>query len=292
MRSLMSVLAVTILIATLGSGIALAQNSGSFNYNLANATTACVVNSGTGAITGGVSCGPISSGGSTCTTSTNCPNGQTCSGQIACSLANPCTISGESCDLVSGFCKNSGVCSGTASTTCVGNTDVTIKTNSGSDNVFVVRPAAVVALLTDVTVSSKQGNTATSSAYAGVDFKVSLNNKPSGATTKVIPDYAVTYDARFIQISTNLFQAIATQCQAIAGGCFISFNESTASAHSFDWIVAPLTAGDYDIQATWTSSLADSGIAESETCVGPVNLTVQQNKIFEPSEGSSTTVSF
>jgi hypothetical protein len=170
-----------------------------------------------------------------------------------------------------------------------------MKTSSGNGNVFLVRPAAVIALLTDVTLNSKQtsvNGAISSSAYAGVDFKVSLASQPNGSNSKVIPDYAVTYDARFIQISTNLFQAIATQCQAIAGGCFLTFAQSTASAHSFDWIVQPLTAGNYTLHATWTSSLADSGIAESETCVGPVNLTVQQNKIFMPSQRGATTVSF
>jgi len=290
-RKILFLVGATLLCTTLS----FAQSSGSFNYNLANATTACTINSGTGAISGGVDCGPISSGGTACTTSSNCVSGQTCSGQVACSLLNnPCTALGEACDLVDGYCTDSGICSGTAKKICTGMTDVTIKTSSGNDNVFLVRPAAVVALLTDVTVNSKQnpGGIVSSSAYSGVDFQITLANEPSGAHSKVIPSYAVTYDARFIQISTNLFQAIATQCQAIAGGCFISFNESTAAAHSFDWIVAPLSAGDYKIHATWMSSLADSGIAESETCVGPVNLTVQQNKIFEPSEGSDSTVSF
>jgi hypothetical protein len=282
--------------------VAFGQASGSFNYNLANATTACTVNHTSGTITGGVSCGPLISGGNSCTTSTDCSGGAACSGQVACTATTICpgqTLAGVGCDAVSGFCTNSGICNlapGTvASTSCIGNTDVTMKTSSGNGNVFVVRPAAVVALLTDVTLNSKQQNTSgvvSSAAYAGVDFQVSLLNQPKGAKSQVIPNYAVTYDARFIQISTNLFQAIAAQCQAITGGCFIQFNESTASAHSFDWIVAPLSAGNYDVGVTWTESLANQGIAETETCVGPVNLTVQQNKIFAPSEGSATTVSF
>jgi hypothetical protein len=280
------------------TAVAFGQSSGSFNYNLANATTACTINSGTGAISGGVDCGPISSGGSACTTNNGCSTGQTCSGQVSCTSTTICpgqTVAGVGCDTVSGFCTDSGICSGTAATTCDGSTDVTMKTNSGNGNVFLVRPAAVVALLTDVTLNSKQQSVAgaiTSSAYAGVDFKVSLTKQPNGSNSKVIPDYAVTYDARFIQISTNLFQTIATQCLAITGGCFLTFAQSTASAHSFDWIVAPLTAGDYTVHTTWTSSLADSGIGESETCVGPVNLTVQQNKVFMPQQRTNTTVSF
>ncbi len=284
-------------VALFGSS-AWAQSSGNFNYNLANgATTGCTVNSSTGAITGGVTCGPISSGGSACTTSGDCATGQTCSGQVSCTLAiDPaCVALGETCDVPDGFCTDSGICSGTASKTCVGSTDVAIKTSSGKGNVFDVRPSAVIALLTDVTVNSKQkstGGVVASSAFGGVDFQITLSSQPSGSTAKVIPSYPVTYDARFIQISTNLFQAIASECQAIAGGCFISFDESTASAHSFDWIVAPLTSGDYDVHATWTSSLLVNGIAESETCVGPVNLTVAQDKIFAPTQEASSDVTF
>src|SRR6516165_5799254 len=59
----------------------------------------------------------------------------------------------------------------TASGECMGNAVAGIKTSSGNGNVFVVRPSAVVGLLTDVTVSSNQRGSAagvTSSALAGV----------------------------------------------------------------------------------------------------------------------------
>jgi len=61
---------------------------------------------------------------------------------------------------------------------CMGTAVAGIKSNSGSGNLFVVRPSAVVGLLTDVTVSSKQSGSSTggvsSSALAGVDFQVSV----------------------------------------------------------------------------------------------------------------------
>jgi len=119
---------------------------------------------------------------------------------------------------------------------CMGNAVVGIKTSSGAGNVFVVRPSAVIALLTDVTVNSNQkGNAAgvvSSFALAGVNFQVSVTGP---GNPQVLPSFPVTYDSRYIQISTNLFQTISTQCQAI------------------------------------TESLA---------CVGPLNMTVQQNKVF------------
>lgn len=169
----------------------------------------------------------------------------------------------------------------TASGQCMGNAVAGIKTSSGNGNVFVVRPSAVIGLLTDVSVNSKQqGSTVggvSSSALAGVDFTVSVSG-PGNPT--VIPSATVTYDSRYVQISTNLFQALATQCLAITGGCFLSFNESTVSAHSFDWLVTNLSAGTYVVTTSWKDSLAGTGISESLACVGPLNMTVQQNKIF------------
>jgi hypothetical protein len=164
---------------------------------------------------------------------------------------------------------------------CMGNAVAGIKTSSGNGNVFVVRPSAVVGLLTDVSVSSNQKGSSTgavsSSALAGVDFQVSVTGPGS---PKVIPSDWVTYDSRYIQISTNLFQALATQCLAITGGCFLSFNESTVSAHSFDWIVKNLQSGVYTVTTSWKDSLGGSGISQSLACVGPLNMTVQQNKVF------------
>ena len=121
---------------------------------------------------------------------------------------------------------------------------------------------------------------------------MTIPSAPSGSTALPTPNFPVTYDSRFIQISTNLFQGLAANCTASAGGCFITFNESTVSAHSFDWILGPLTSGNYGVTASWKSSLADSGIASSMTCVGPVNLTIQQNKIFNPSLKAGSSISF
>ena len=166
-----------------------------------------------------------------------------------------------------------------ASGTCIGNAVAGIKTSSGAGNVFVIRPSAVVGLLTDVTVSSKQ-LTASSSALAGVDVRVTVTPQSGQAAPTVIPNFPITYDARYIQISTNLFQALSTQCLAIDGGCFITFNESTVSAHSFDWIATGLSSGNYGVTVNWSSTLGGTGISQSLTCVGPLNLTVQQNKVF------------
>ena len=170
----------------------------------------------------------------------------------------------------------------------------TMKTSSGNGNVFVVTPAAVVGLLTDVTIntSKQSGNTLTSSSQAGVDFTVTATPLSNQAAPVVIPSGPVTYEDRFIQISTNLFTAISTQCLATAlpdgtSGCFLTFNESTLGAHSFNWVITNLQAGTYGLAVKWSPSSLVQGLGNTATCVGPVNLTVTQNKIFTPSTGVS-----
>lgn len=235
-------LCLTLAVAVLLPALACAQSSGNFSYST------------TGNGDNPIGC-TLDSGG-------NVSGGFTC--------VSNCTIdaSGNSTCV-----PQAGQCAGIAV--------AGIKTSSGNGNVFVVRPSAVIGLLTDVTVSSKQsgsGNGAvSSSALAGVNFSVSVTGP---GTPEVIPNFAITYDSRYIQISTNLFQALSSTCLAINGGCFITFNESTVSAHSFDFIVKNLQSGIYTVTTNWKDSLGGSGISQSLACVGPVNVTVQQNKVF------------
>jgi hypothetical protein len=221
--------------------MAYAQSSGNFSYDSTGANyVGCTLMQG-GAITGGFQC------------------------QSQCTLNADGT---STCTPKSGQCGGIGVAG--------------IKTSSGSGNVLVVRPSAVVGLLTDVTVSSKQAannGVVSSSALAGVNFTVSVTG-PGNPNVLPSPDQPVTYDSRYVQISTNLFQAISTQCLALNGGCFLTFNESTVSAHSFDWIVTNLQSGTYVVTTTWADSLGGTGISQSLACVGPLNVTVQQNKVF------------
>ena len=165
----------------------------------------------------------------------------------------------------------------------------TMKTSSGNGNVFVINPSAVVGLLTNVTISSKQ-TTASTSAQAGVDFQVTVTPLSGQPDPAVIPSAPVTYEDRFIQLSSNLFSAIASQCLANpdgSGGCFLSFSQSTLGAHSFNWIVAGLQSGNYGVTVQWTPStlVSDGNYAQAATCVGPVNIIVTQNKIFNQSTG-------
>ena len=224
----------------------------------------------------------LAAGAASAQSSGNFSYATTGNNSVGCTLNNGGSISG-------GFqCQSSCTLNldGTSSCTaqsgeCMGNAVAGIKTSSGSGNLFVVRPSAVIGLLTNASVSSTQkgsgSGAVSSSALAGVDFTVSVTGPGS---PNVIPNYAVTYESRYVQISTNLFQALATQCLAINGGCFLSFNESTVSAHSFDWLITNLTSGTYTVTTSWKDTLAGSGISQSLACVGPLNMTVEQNKVF------------
>jgi hypothetical protein len=162
----------------------------------------------------------------------------------------------------------------------------TMKVSSGNGNVLLVRPSAVVGLLTDVTVNSKNS---TSAAQAGVNFTVNVTPLSGQAAPTVTPNFPVTYEDRYIQISTNLFQAIAAACTTLdpLNGCYFTFNQTTLSAHSFDWVIANLTSGDYGIEVDWSPYTSATAPSTAQTCVGPVVLTAEQAKIFNQNTGIS-----
>src|SRR5215831_13389447 len=77
----------------------------------------------------------------------------------------------------------------------------TMKVSNGAGNAIVIRPSVVTGLLTDVTITNK---TPSSFAQAGVNFTVTLTPLGGQPAPTVTPSYQVTYDDRYIQISTNL----------------------------------------------------------------------------------------
>ncbi|PYX45275.1 MAG: hypothetical protein DMG79_19635 [Acidobacteria bacterium] len=162
----------------------------------------------------------------------------------------------------------------------------TLRVSSGNGNVLVIRPSAVVGLLTDVTVNSKNSS---SSSQAGVNFTVTVTPLSGQSAPSVTPNIPVTYEDRYIQISTNLFQAIAAACTTLdpTNGCYFTFNETTLSAHSFDWVVSNLTSGNYGIEVDWTPYSTATAPSTAQTCVGPVVFTAEQAKIFNQSNGIS-----
>ena len=308
----------------LSAAMSFAQSSGNFSYGNTG-TTHCVLNNdGTGTITGGQICeqqtGPSCtvnadcssfSGQPTCVNPTgaadagqclNSTSGASCKSDADCTSPGPDGTTLQTCIFPVGG-GTTGLCGIVQKKACNGSLQAGIKTNGGSGNVFLIRPSAVIGLLTDVSVSRNSTiNIGTSSALAGVDFDVVVKSLSGQRDANVIPSFPVTYASRFVQISTNLFNVLGTLCTDVtatgftngaggvttAVGCFISFNESTVSAHSFDWMVGvpdkygrgTLASGYYGITVNWSSSFGNSGISRALTCVGPVNLTVQQNKVF------------
>lgn len=159
----------------------------------------------------------------------------------------------------------------------------TMKVSSGNGVALVIRPSAVVGLLTNLSLNK----TGLASSQAGVNFQVTVTPLSGQPAPTVTPGLPVTYDDRYVSISTNLFDAIATQCAAITGGCYFDFNQTTLSAHSFDWVVTNLSSGNYGITVTWTPYTTATAPNTAQTCVGPIVLTAEQTKIFNQSTGIS-----
>ena len=136
--------------ATLTTTMAFAQSSGNFAYGNSGSTH-CVLSSN-GQITGTTNCAAGS-----CFVNSDCSNLIGPAGQVAtCVGGNPNTNTLGSClfsctgngDCAPGQTCTGGVCTGG----CTGSFSAGIKTNSGNGNVFLVRPSAVIGLLTDVSL--------------------------------------------------------------------------------------------------------------------------------------------
>lgn len=162
----------------------------------------------------------------------------------------------------------------------------TMKVSNGSGLAVLVRPSAVVGLLTDLSLSGKFGDKISSgAAQATVKFQVTVTPLDGQAMPTVTPADPVVYDDRFQQISTNLFGKLE-ECTADSP-CTFDFDETTLSAHSFDFVVTNLSSGDYAFTVTWTPELTATAPNNALACVGPVILTAEQVKIFKQSQGIS-----
>jgi len=170
--------------------------------------------------------------------------------------------------------------------TAVTSLKTTLHMSSGNGNTIYIRPSAVTGLLTNLSISGfSGGGNKSGSAQAAITFQVTVTPLSGQAPATVTPDKPVTYDDRFLQISTNLFNQIAT-C-TVDSPCFFDLNETTLSAHSFDWVVTGLSAGNYGITVTWTPTTTAAAPNTAAACVGPVVLTATQTKLFTQSTGIS-----
>ena len=160
----------------------------------------------------------------------------------------------------------------------------TMKVSSGNGGALVIRPSAVTGLVTNVSLSGKLGDAITTgSAHASIQFSVAVTPLSGQPTPRVIPGAPVTYDDRFVQISTNLF-GLLLQCTDTAP-CTLDFNETTLSAHSFDFVVTGLSSGNYGIVVSWAPTTNFTAPSKALACVGPVVVTTEQVKMFNQSLG-------
>lgn len=179
-------------------------------------------------------------------------------------------------------CTDVGGLLGTGITTT--SLSTTLHVSSGNGNALVVRPSAVTGLLTNLSLSGfAGGGSKNATAQASITFQVTVTPLSGQAPPTVTPSAPVTYDDRFVQITTNLFNQI-TECTVLSP-CTFDFNETTLSAHSFDYVVTGLSSGNYGITVTWTPSTTAVAPNSAAACVGPVILTATQTKIFNQSTG-------
>ncbi len=162
----------------------------------------------------------------------------------------------------------------------------TMKMSSGNGVAVVVRPSAVTGLLTNVSLSGKFGDAFTSgSAQASIQFGLTVTPLSGQAPPTVTPSAPVTYDDRFLSISTNLFGLLSVCTVDLP--CTFDFNETTLSAHSYDYVVTGLSAGNYGLTVSWNATTNATLPNKAMACVGPVVITAQQVKIFQQNTGIS-----
>lgn len=161
-----------------------------------------------------------------------------------------------------------------------------LKVSSGNGVAIVVRPSAVTGLLTDVTLKGSQGGgTQTGSAQASVTATVKLTPLSGQPAPMITPSVPITYDDRFLQISTNLFNVLSACTVDVP--CFFTINETTLSAHSFDFVAQNLQSGNYEIEVDFATSGSMTAGGTALECVGPVVITATQVKMFQQSTGIS-----
>jgi hypothetical protein len=180
----------------------------------------------------------------------------------------------------------------------LGTLTASLQTPSSSQTTILITPSYVTGLYTNTQVSKNSTTSITSSsAFAQIRVHVNIDGSP------VAPDLGlgVVYDARFQQLSTNVFDAIsACATTTTSPGCFIDLVLSTLSAHSLEFVAPNVGGGTHTMTATtemdcFVNTTDGSGVItpvqvacnkaftanSAAACVGPGVLTVQQTKNFK-----------
>ena len=175
--------------------------------------------------------------------------------------------------------------------------ETTIKTPNSGLTALDIRPSMVTGLFTRTKVTS---DSSTATAVAGVKVRVLLDGKivapgmpaglpPNDTDANPNNDGWVSYNKRFQQLSTNIFNALEDDaCDNPATEevelCFIELILSTLTANSLDWVAGDVGGGVHTVKVEWMLQPTAANANEA-ACVGPGVLTVTQVKTFSLSGG-------
>jgi hypothetical protein len=187
-----------------------------------------------------------------------------------------------------GGSSNAGGLSGGSPTPVL---DTYIKTPSGEGTTLLITPSLVTGLFTNTEVTQSMESSAVSAA---VKVSVTLDGQPVAPATTSSP--SIIYDQRFQQLSTNVFEQIAT-C-SVMNNCSIDMIDSTLAAHSFNFVAPNVGGGNHHVQVQWAFQCTDNTGADvpctqvytantAGACAGPGSVTVTQTKAFSQSGGVS-----
>jgi hypothetical protein len=169
--------------------------------------------------------------------------------------------------------------------------DTYIKTPNSQFTTLLITPSLVTGLFNNTQVT---GAMETSANSAAVKVTVTLDGKAVLPETGGLSPTSIIYDQRFQQLSSNVFDAIAS-CQA-NGTCSIDLVESTLAAHSFNFVATNVGGGTHHLVVSWRFECTDTtGTTVACTtaytantagaCAGPGTITVVQTKAFTQSGG-------
>jgi hypothetical protein len=169
----------------------------------------------------------------------------------------------------------------------------TIKTPNSNKTTLLITPSLLTGLYTNTYINTLAP---LANETAAVVVSVLFDGSPVAPETESHP--SVVYDARFQQISTQLFQQLSECRDSSNPNCDFNVILSTLSAHSFNFIVPDPGVGTHTIDVSWALECDNgSGSPSPEkcstsftnnsaaACVGPGTVTVQQVKAFSQSGG-------
>jgi hypothetical protein len=160
-----------------------------------------------------------------------------------------------------------------------------IKVPNGSGTSLLITPSFVTGLLTKTKL---QTNDTTSSAYAGVEVCVSLDE----GLVNGLEEHCVIYDKRFQQLNSNLFTTLLQDCDPLTEGiqlCYLELVLSTLSAQSFNFVGHDIPGGLRTVTVSANFIDSDETEGNAAACVGPGVVTVTQTKVFNSSDGIDLT---